>query len=76
MDYLSGKTLIVGDGDFSFTVAYARTKKSLGYELVSSTLLSKADLFKLHKRAANNIQLLEALGNVFYLLNTIQVFKL
>ena len=62
MNNLQGKTLIVGDGDFSFTVAYATKRETYQEHLMSSTILSQADLFKLHKMAAAHLQKLKCFG--------------
>ena len=63
MDNVVGNVLLVGDGDFSFTVAYASKLKTRNdISIHTSTLLEQSELFKLHKNAEENVATLKALG--------------
>ena len=72
MDESKGEVLLVGEGDFSFTVAFTRrlNNKCL-INITSSSLLERQELFDLHQAGPENVEIIKKLGDVllmyFYL---------
>ena len=57
-----GRILLLGEGDFSFSVAYK--KKLAECDITSTCLLSQTQLYETHKSAEDNVKLLESLGRL------------
>ena len=70
MHSLFGKILVLGDGDFSFTIDLNRWLKQKNFgqdhsQISTSTIHSKEKVLTLHKNAKNNIEIAHQLGNKF-----------
>ena len=58
----SGALLLVGEGDFSLSVAVRRQLPHVS--MVTSSLLSEEEIRKLHRQATSNIQNLQVSGRI------------
>lgn len=62
-EILQNKVLLVGEGDFSFTVSLMERLKAIAKILdVTSSSIESEDSIKKHKNAEQNVQKLKSLG--------------
>ena len=59
---IQGKILLVGEGDFSFTVALLTKLSKIGESEVVATSLETSDSINKHRNAAENMEILKGKG--------------
>ena len=59
---IQGKILLVGEGDFSFTVALVTKLSKIGESEVVATSLETSDSISKHRNAAENMEILKGKG--------------
>ena len=59
---IQGKILLVGEGDFSFTVALVTKLSKIGGSEVVATSLETSDSINKHRNAAENMEILTGKG--------------
>ena len=65
MDAIKGDILLVGEGNFSFSVAFAKKYLSeSSVSITSTSLLDEDSLFRLHQSAPENIECIKKAGTV------------
>ena len=60
---IQGKILLVGEGDFSFTVAMVTKLPEVGEWEIITTSLETADGITKHRNATENMELLKSKGS-------------